>query len=323
MPVSNYSTLMQFLREEDYDNIYIFVVLSKREENNGDLYGFFKKERYEYLHFRSGKRVFFFIPGYENGLRTPEITNKKFNACDFYDTISEFEKRLFLYRYRGGLEMLLIKYNPVKKDIDEREYSVYRLDEITDTYGEYKGWNKIDRFFENVILEAKQCNSFLELKTNIDQAFEKAVDNASAESLDMDDIEKDNYIFISHSRKDRKKILGKIKEALKRIGKDNWDAGYDIPRGYKYAGTLVAAIKKADAILLILSKNSLTSEHVEREISVAVNEHKKICPITLSNYDDFTKYRIFYYYLANLEITNDYADKLNIDELEELVRKVL
>lgn len=325
MPVSNFNNLMEYLQYGDYRNVYIFVILSKTEEKDGDLYGFFKKDRYEYLHYRSGKQVYFFIPGYENDLHGLRIREENYNPIHFVETVKEFERILPFYHYSGGLEMLLIRFDPMTKRIDGRNYSAYKLEDVIDAYGEYRGWRRIDKFFEDAIYYASECDTFRELKNEIDYAFEEAVGDATNRVLNVDEIEKENYVFISHSFKDRDEggIIGKVKEALNIIGKENWDAVFDIPTGYKYAGVITAAIEKADAVLLLLSENSLSSEHVEREISIAANERKKICPITLSNYDDFKKNRQLYYYLSNVEVTKDYADKRSPEELAAIIGKLI
>ena len=324
MPVSNFKDLMRFLEYEDYGNVYIYVVLSRTEERDGNLYGFFNKNRYEYLHYRSGKKVYFFIPGYENRLDTPQVQNE-YNPFHFVQTVREFERRLPFYRYSGGLEMLLIKYDPATKKLDGNNYSAYKLEDIIDTFGEYRGWHKIDDFFEQVIRCGEDCDSFQDLKSRIDYYFEDINGDASNKLLKVEEIKKDNYVFISHSSKDREKgdIIEKVKEALAMLGKDNWDAVYDIPTGYRYAGVITAAIEKAEAVLLILSENSMVSEHVEREISIAANEKKKILPITLSDYDDFRKNREFYYYLSNVEITNNHADLLSVNELANIIGRLI
>ncbi len=103
-------------------------------------------------------------------------------------------------------------------------------------------------------------------------------------------------IFISHSSKDAK-IAKKICEALENEGLRCWIAPRDIPYGVEWAGEISKAISASSAFLFLSSGNSNLSEHVTREIQLALKNGVTIIPIKLddSDYNDTIGY-----YLATI-----------------------
>ena len=79
-------------------------------------------------------------------------------------------------------------------------------------------------------------------------------------------------IFISYSSKDQE-IADKIADNLMRAGFRTWIATRDIKEG-SYAKQIMQAIREAKLFLVVISKNSISSEQVKNEIDRAFNRVK-------------------------------------------------
>ncbi|NPA11628.1 MAG: toll/interleukin-1 receptor domain-containing protein, partial [Epsilonproteobacteria bacterium] len=82
--------------------------------------------------------------------------------------------------------------------------------------------------------------------------------------------------FISYSSKDSNIVEKYVKKLKSKVDEKNvWFAPKDIKSSEFYANKIVKAIDKSKAFLLFLSKNSLESSHVLRELNLAVSKGKK------------------------------------------------
>ena len=66
----------------------------------------------------------------------------------------------------------------------------------------------------------------------------------------------------------------------------------------------------------------MTSNHIIKELSIAINEKKQIQVITLSDYSDFEENDSLYYYLADIEVKKDNADTLDVQQLKHLISNI-
>lgn len=90
-------------------------------------------------------------------------------------------------------------------------------------------------------------------------------------------------IFISYSRNDTE-YVSSLAAALRNDGFDVW-FDKNIRAGSDWDDTLEAELKKADAIVLVLSKSSVASENVKDEMSYVLNLGKIINPIKIEECD--------------------------------------
>lgn len=79
------------------------------------------------------------------------------------------------------------------------------------------------------------------------------------------------YIFVSHSSTDFD-IAQKVCKLIEDSGHQCFFAPRDIRTGREYAQELIDGIERADVVLLLLSKEANTSQHVLREIERAVSK---------------------------------------------------
>lgn len=86
-------------------------------------------------------------------------------------------------------------------------------------------------------------------------------------------------LLVSYSRRDTE-YVAKLVEALR---KQNFEVWFDenIRTGADWDNTIESEIKKADAIVLVLSETSVASENVKDEVSYAIGLDKLIVPIKI------------------------------------------
>ena len=89
-------------------------------------------------------------------------------------------------------------------------------------------------------------------------------------------------IFISYSRSD-KSIIDELINRLEAAGHQVWVDREGIRGGDQWRTQIVEAIENNDVFLLVLSKNSIVSDHVRAEIDLAKESRKKIVPINLQS----------------------------------------
>lgn len=121
-------------------------------------------------------------------------------------------------------------------------------------------------------------------------------------------------IFISYSSKDRQQALQLI-ELLSSAGLSVWidQSGIDIATSW--SKEIVQAINGCKAFIVLISPNSITSENVVKEVSLAAERKKKILPLDLEPVglpDDLA------YHLAGIQR----APMTNIDSIIRAIGKL-
>ena len=89
-------------------------------------------------------------------------------------------------------------------------------------------------------------------------------------------------VFISHSSKDAS-LAQETCEYLEADGIFCWIAPRDVPEGEGWAKHIVSALKNCEIVVLLLSKNSNSSEDVLREILLANTDQIPIIPVQIEN----------------------------------------
>ncbi|MEN8210011.1 MAG: toll/interleukin-1 receptor domain-containing protein, partial [Candidatus Fermentibacteria bacterium] len=92
----------------------------------------------------------------------------------------------------------------------------------------------------------------------------------------------DNYIFVSHSSKDSKKVE-EVVDFLESSGIQCWVSYRDIPPGADWAETIYDAISGSSGMVLLFSKNVNQSRQIRNELDIATNEHIPLIPMKLEN----------------------------------------
>ncbi len=115
-------------------------------------------------------------------------------------------------------------------------------------------------------------------------------------------------IFISYSSKDVD-IAIQIADDLIRHGCDVWIDRRGIDGGTKWASEISRAIRNCTYFLIILSRNSLASDNVRKEVELAAEDKKAFVPVRLEEAisipDDFR------YHLAGIQHVGMFANYQN------------
>jgi tetratricopeptide (TPR) repeat protein len=85
-------------------------------------------------------------------------------------------------------------------------------------------------------------------------------------------------VFISYSRKDSSFVDQLIRD-LENAGIEVWIDREDIRGGDRWRPAIVESIRNCQAFLLVLSPNSVASENVSKELSIAETHKRRIVPI--------------------------------------------
>jgi len=93
-------------------------------------------------------------------------------------------------------------------------------------------------------------------------------------------------VFVSHASEDANKAR-EIVEELSLQGIDCWLATRDVQVGENYAAQIYSAILDSSHLLVLLSRQSVESVHVQREVNIALDQEKRILPILVTEDADF------------------------------------
>src|SRR5262245_9859671 len=85
-------------------------------------------------------------------------------------------------------------------------------------------------------------------------------------------------IFFSYSRRDSEFAL-LLATDLRRAGANIWIDQLDIRAGSRWDTEVEAALRSSEAVLAILSPDSVSSDNVSVELSFALDEGKRIIPV--------------------------------------------
>jgi predicted ATPase len=87
-------------------------------------------------------------------------------------------------------------------------------------------------------------------------------------------------LFVSYARKDREQVLPWVRQ-LQEAGVSLWLDERDIDAAHLWTTEIVEAIRACKVLLLMLSPASASSEHVVREVTFALEQHKPLLPAML------------------------------------------
>lgn len=76
-------------------------------------------------------------------------------------------------------------------------------------------------------------------------------------------------VFISYSEKSAGELASRIADALENAGISCWYARRDVPVGSSFVNTIVQEIENCKVFLVILDKQSNSSQHVANEVAIA------------------------------------------------------
>ena len=118
--------------------------------------------------------------------------------------------------------------------------------------------------------------------------------------------------FISHSSKDMTNAMSLV-ERLESRGVNCWVAPRNIDAGANYSDEIVEGIRTSASLIVLISKDSLNSRHVQREVNLADDLRKPIYPVKLIDIEIYGG--LSFYLSASQEVrlfekTGDPVEKL-------------
>ncbi|MBE7021508.1 MAG: tetratricopeptide repeat protein [Ruminococcaceae bacterium] len=94
---------------------------------------------------------------------------------------------------------------------------------------------------------------------------------------------KNHDIFISFSFKDQALVEVVAEKLLEKYNITYWMCTEKLRGGDHFKGEIVEAINKAKVVLMIQSKNSISSREVPKEIAVSLEKHKTVIPFVIDD----------------------------------------
>lgn len=88
------------------------------------------------------------------------------------------------------------------------------------------------------------------------------------------------HVFISHSSEDAA-VADRLCRALESSGLSTWICSRDIQPGQTWAGAITEGLTRSGAVVLLFTANANRSDHVLREIDLAVKQKVPILPVRL------------------------------------------
>lgn len=117
---------------------------------------------------------------------------------------------------------------------------------------------------------------------------------------------KKKEIFISYSNLDEEIVL-KLREKLESCGFNCWIHKKAIQVGENFAEEIVDAINQCIVMIVICSRNSIDSNHVKREVNLAVDRKLSILPLQI---EDVELSKTLHYLLSLHQILDVYEEPL-------------
>jgi len=85
-------------------------------------------------------------------------------------------------------------------------------------------------------------------------------------------------VFMSYSRRDSR-FVSRLVDFLRENGHDVWLDSSDIRGSEEWRQSVVKAIRSADVVVLVISPRSMESADVQREVTLAAEEERRIVPV--------------------------------------------
>jgi TIR domain len=118
-------------------------------------------------------------------------------------------------------------------------------------------------------------------------------------------------VLLSYSRKDKPKV-DLIAAELERDRITTWRDTTHIPGGDAWRTAIVQGLDECDAVVLFLSPNSMESDNVRREVTMAEEQHKALIPVVLETTQISSGFRYSLAGLQHIDMTGDaYVSGLN------------
>lgn len=130
-------------------------------------------------------------------------------------------------------------------------------------------------------------------------------------------------IFISHASSNLNEAVS-IKKHLNNLGFEVWMAAEDIQPGVNFAEEITKSINNSDAVVVLLSPESIASPHVKREVNLTIDTKKFLIPVLLGKQQDFvsTLPEDWKYWLTVVQILNFKDSATTAGEISDVLSQI-
>lgn len=130
-------------------------------------------------------------------------------------------------------------------------------------------------------------------------------------------------IFISHASSNLEEAIS-IKKNLNDLGFEVWMAAEDIQPGVNFAEEITKSINNSDAVVVLLSPDSIASPHVKREVNLTIDTKKFLIPVLLGKQQDFvsTLPEDWKYWLTVVQILNFKDSATTASEISDVLSQI-
>lgn len=126
----------------------------------------------------------------------------------------------------------------------------------------------------------------------------------------------DSHVFISYSSKDSK-VARQIYRELEDLGLNPWLSEIDTAPGANYAQVIPQVIEDSLAVVVLVTKDSVKSEQVLRELNLSVGK-KHLIPVNMSGRPDILKSEhAWEYYLGIVQMFEHEDNKSTAEKILE------
>jgi TIR domain len=133
-------------------------------------------------------------------------------------------------------------------------------------------------------------------------------------------------VFISYARKDEA-LAEKVAAALEEAGLDAWYDKREIMPGDNWAEKIAKGLKESDAMVVLLTPNSLESDLVRRDIDFALSENaynKRLIPVIVGEEAELPAWKIpwIFQHLKTVVLPEHGRNKEQLKQIANALKEV-
>ncbi|MCY3415096.1 MAG: BspA family leucine-rich repeat surface protein [Candidatus Heimdallarchaeota archaeon] len=177
----------------------------------------------------------------------------------------------------GGVILFLVALSIFKRILGKRKEKKRELQEIAESRGftSYKEMKKTQKQEERDVKQPKTRVTPTSQVSSTSYQSRMTTDDLPAPTAHSD-------VFISFSSKD-KKVAEELYEKIRKAKQNAWISSLSIDLGQKYSRQILDAIDSCKIFIILISKHSTESRHVETELERGFSKGKDIMPIVLDD----------------------------------------
>ncbi len=131
-------------------------------------------------------------------------------------------------------------------------------------------------------------------------------------------------VFISHSHKDNT-LAEKVARTLKAAGMDTWYDKWEIMPGENWAEKMAKGLRESNAMVVLISPDSLESEKVRMDIDYALSQitfKNRLIPVLIGNQGNFPSYKVpwIFKHLRTVHLPENGDNEAELQQIAEVLK---